>query len=462
MADRDDDGYSNSCGTNPNDIAMKQERTISKLCTHCQLNPTVFLYRRDSLCFACLEIIWVRKTKTNLFKSRPARSEIMSAVFGFTGSVASVVLLDVLNDALSTDRSQLRIVHIDTSAVLPKNHSWTSQDNQTYHDTLKRLVNDKYHDRWPLDIVKLEEELNMSAEEVFLLLDRVSDDKTSQEDVLSYLVRSALIRYAKRHNIHRIVTAENASTLSVKAISSCAKGRGFQIAEECSLVETMNDIDMIFVAPMRENLVDREVAYYFWKKNLECALGPRLVPYPLADSKSINGLTRAFLMSLQRGFDHSMHTVLRSTEKLTSVVHSSRSLHASSSTSASSLASSSSSEPNQGHGHRCTFCTRLLSAGERDHPALLCFSCNNMLFKSSASQNAVASEALTLFLNSQRQHTLVPGDARLPTEKPLKERGSRKAKVSTRKELKQQIQEFLIEEPAEADLGAFIPEDDAS
>lgn len=386
----------------------------------------------------------------------------MSAVFGFTGSVAGTVLLDVLNDALLEGRSLLKVVHIDTSSVLPKTHSWTIPDNDAYHATLKRLVNDKYNNRWPLEIVKLEDMLSMSAEDVFTLVDRVSADKTSQEDVLSYLVRSALIRYAKNSNIHRIITAENASTLSVKAISSCAKGRGFQIAEECALVETMSDIDMIFAAPMRENLVDREIAFYFWKKKLECAVGPRLVSHGLSDTKSINGLTKTFLMSLQRGFDHSMHTVLRSTEKLNTSAVPPRPPRISSQaagTSSTPLSNSSSSINSDTQVHRCTFCTRLLSVGERDLPNSLCFSCNNMLFKNVEGADTNPSEALSNFLNSQRLSTLAPALPRPATERSHSGRHTRKEKAVTRKEMKEHIKDFLIEDAAEADLGAFMEAD---
>jgi len=109
MTDREDDAYTNTCGTNPNDIATKQERVISKTCTHCQEGPSVFLYRRESICSACLEGTWVRKVRSNLYKSRPNRHERLSAVYGFTGSVSSVVLLDILNEALDIDRSDLYV-----------------------------------------------------------------------------------------------------------------------------------------------------------------------------------------------------------------------------------------------------------------------------------------------------------------------------------------------------------------
>lgn len=430
-----------------------------------------------------MEVALTKRVKLNLFKSRPNRHERLSAVFGFTGSLASVVLLDILNDALDVDRSDLLVVHIDFSAVLPPNGVWTRGDTDAYHSALRGLVENKHGGRWKLDVVKLEDVLGLSADELISLFATYQDDKTTQEDLLAYLVRGALIKYTREKNLHRIITSETASSLSIKAISSCAKGRGFQMAEECSIVDTMNDIDMVFALPMRENIVDREIALYFWKQGLQCAVGPRLIPHAVSETKSINGLTKNFLMSLQRGFDHSMHTVMRSVEKLTTGVHAQRSDHMSSLASSLSSSSSPSSSPTPSssstvvasslealsssssatshsvsdvHAHRCTLCTRLLSFDDRSNPAQLCYSCDKMLFRGPEAltgkpmtENPVLSKLLSL----QRLVVLAPAAARDSSV-----RQTQTSKVS-RKQMREQIQEFLLEDTEDTELGGFMPEE---
>jgi hypothetical protein len=377
-------------------------------------------------------------------------------VYGFTGSVASVVLLDILNSALDVERSDLFVVHIDVSAVMPESRGWTREKNDSQHAALKEVVDGCYDGRWKVDIVKLETLLEMTAEEVFGLVDSYKEDKTTQEDLLDTLVRSALIRYARDKSVHRIVTSETASHLSIKAISSCAKGRGFQIAEECSLVENLSEIDMVFSLPLHDNLLDREIAHYFWQKKLRCVEGPRLVPMAVSQTKSINGLTHSFLMSLQRGFDHSMHTVMRSVEKLTtSTTKSTLSDHKALT---SSGAESSSVTTDKLH-HRCTLCTRVLNLEERLHAASLCFSCDKMLFKAPEALNGgplPENDVLTRFLQFQRNCVLAPAEAR-----DLTVRQHQVSKVS-RKQMRTEIQEFLLDKEEEDDLGSFMTlEEDA-
>lgn len=407
-----------------------------------------------------MEVALTKRVKLNLFKSRPNRHERLSAVFGFTGSVSAVVLLDILNDALDVDRSDLEVVHIDYTALLPPTGTWTRADTDGYHSALRELVDNKYDGRWKLQFAKLEDVLGLTAAELVSLFAIYDSDKTTQEDLLTYLVRGALIKYTREKNMHRIISSETASSLSIKAISSCAKGRGFQMAEECSIVDTMNDIDMVFALPMRESIVDREIALYFWRRKLACAVGPRLVPIAVSETKSINGLTKNFLMSLQRGFDHSMHTVMRSVEKLTTGVHSQRSDHmvsiTSSSSSAPSTSGTGSNSPNSSQAHRCTLCTRLLSLSDRSNPTQLCYSCSNIVANTPETpsehplqENLVMSKILAL----QRDVVLAPASARDSTV-----RQTQTSKVS-RKQMRDQIQEFLLEDTEDADLGGFIPQE---
>lgn len=412
----------------------------------------------------CMESTWTRKVRSNIFKSRPSRSELLSAIYGFTGSTASVVLLDILNEVMDAHRSDIHVVYIDISGAMPASSGWTAADTESQLTALRAAVDDKYNGRWKLDIVSLEQMLNMTTEALSSLISSFSADKTSQEDLLSYLVRSALIRYSRLKSIHRIITAETASTLSVKAISSCAKGRGFQMAEEGLLVDHMTDLDLVWAIPMRENIVDREVACYFWDKKLTAVVGPRLVPLAISETKSINGLTRNFMMSLQRGFDHSMHTILSSIEKLITTPNPQPS---ESDASASQSTSSSSTSPSTievvsaatavGQSSvRCSLCTCLLSASERSNHRALCFSCNKMLGKSTTdTPSATTATEMDAFLRFQTDSVLAPPGAR--TEQPRRHQVS---KVS-RREMRDKIREYLVEQPSDddANLGALMDEE---
>lgn len=411
---------------------------------------------------ACTESSWTKKVRSNIYKSRPDKSERLAAVYGFTGSVSASVLLDLLNEALDPNRSDLYVVHIDISAAMLPQSGWTLADNEAQHRALREYVDNAYDGRWKLDIVTLEEVLEMKKEDVFSLISNLNADKTSQEDMLSYLVRSALIRYSRQKNVHRVFTSESLTSLSVKAIASCAKGRGFQMAEESSLVEEMKDLDIIWAIPMKDNLTDREIAYYFRCKQLTAVPGPQLIPLAISQSKSINGLTNSFLTSLQRGFDHSMHTIMRSLEKLSSepnagVADGSKD-NASSNASSSTGSSAAPLSTATSGAVRCSLCSRLRAASDRAAHPSLCFSCEKMLFKAQdghASAMTPEDPIVSSLLNFQRESVLAPAGKR-------EHKVEKQHQTSKRKQMREQISEFLLDhQDDDADLGALMsPEEE--
>ena len=221
------------------------------------------------------------------------------------------------------------------------------------------------------------------------------------------------------------------------------------------MVEHMKDLDIIWAIPLKDNLVDREIAYYFWTKRLTAIPGPRLVPLSVSQTKSINGLTNNFLMNLQRGFDHSMHTVMRSLEKLSSDPTYATLPESGEPTSPKSPKSSSSSatapDATPSGTLRCSLCTRLRSPSEHIAHSTLCFSCEKMLFSYQEEQTGmVAPEnpVLTSLLNFQQESVLAPAVERTP----VSERQHQVSKVS-RKQMREQIQEFLLDREEDADLG---------
>lgn len=351
-----------------------------------------------------MDQLWTKRVKTNLFKSRPVRHERLEALYGFTGSVQSVVLLDQLFNILDDERSSITLLHIDISSLV--RNKWSESEQLEHAKKLKNLVF-KYNERFNLKIVPLENIFKMDCIELLNLLDFYKSDLTTQEDLLSYFIRSALIIFARSNNLHRIITSQCASDLAINAISSCSKGRGPQIAQECNLLETLN-IDITFVKPLKDALLDREIAHYFWKHELEFVQRPKLF---LHSKTSINGLAQDFMMSLQRKFDHTMHTILRSVDKL--------------------------STPKTEKS--CVLCIRPLI---ENNSFQTCYSCHTMLFPTNLQLLPEQEKIVYSFFENQQKTVLVSAPHRIIE----KQTQNQKIQKLNQKQMRSKIQEYLIDE----------------
>lgn len=256
----------------------------------------------------CFDKIWIKRFKSHLLRVRPNKSDKLDLLVEIDGSMSSIVLLDSLNRVVAKSRSKLYFVHIDVSNVFNLHEEERDQRINTLMSILKSY-------EYELEVIKLEDSLNMTKEALQNVFQNTLS-LTSKEDLLSCFKRASLIREARERNVNKIVLSGNATDLSIQLISGCAKGRGFQIPGEISFVEFLTDINITFGNPLRDFILDRDIAYYWYKRNLHFIPTFKFHNLPSEQFKSINGLTQYFITDLQSKFSHTIHTLLRSSDKL--------------------------------------------------------------------------------------------------------------------------------------------------
>eukprot|EP01119_Soliformovum_irregulare_P000855 TRINITY_DN10628_c0_g1_i1.p1 TRINITY_DN10628_c0_g1~~TRINITY_DN10628_c0_g1_i1.p1 ORF type:complete len:264 (+),score=76.65 TRINITY_DN10628_c0_g1_i1:798-1589(+) len=137
---------------------------------------------------------------------------------------------------------------------------------------------------------------------------------TSKEEMLSHLRMALIAGFARSHKFEKVLLGDSATRIAINLISATCKGRGMALPDDLASMDTRYS-HVGFLRPMRD-FVSKEIAIYNRYFNLEVASIPTLDTLASTPKFSIDHLTEHFIQSLQMGFDHTIHTLLRSGAKL--------------------------------------------------------------------------------------------------------------------------------------------------
>lgn len=114
----------------------------------------------------------------------------------------------------------------------------------------------------------------------------------------------------------KVATGESGNNLAVRTISNISKGRGFTVSlaskyEDGHLAQG----NVAVLRPMKDFL-NKEIAYYNHVLKLEILTMPSITSRMPMKTSSIDRLVENFLNQLQTDFPATVHTLLRTAEKL--------------------------------------------------------------------------------------------------------------------------------------------------
>eukprot|EP00002_Diphylleia_rotans_P003758 TRINITY_DN12647_c0_g1_i1.p1 TRINITY_DN12647_c0_g1~~TRINITY_DN12647_c0_g1_i1.p1 ORF type:complete len:433 (+),score=85.44 TRINITY_DN12647_c0_g1_i1:82-1380(+) len=309
------------------------------LCIRCKTKSANILIIRSTYCKECFDNFYEHRFKINLTRARTSedKRKNLRILVAFSGGAASRSLLHLLQQMVFTTRKKIfiefAVAFIDEGCAL----GLSSEQRQHNRDQISKIV-ESYRDKVPIFISNLEDvfsgvppevanlddgEDKLEGEEVIpekVLKDllRGIPSLTSREDMIVYLRHQLLYRIALEQGYECVMKGDTATRLAIRTISETCKGRGFsvplQVGHSDPRFQGVN-----FVQPLRDFLV-KEVTYYNKLHNLETffipTMGTKLPP-----KSSINLLAEDFVAGLQADFSHTVHTILRTTEKLHAPPH---------------------------------------------------------------------------------------------------------------------------------------------
>lgn len=238
----------------------------------------------------------------------------------FSGGPSSRVMLHLLQDWISEkDRQQfshsgrrmfyrISVVFVDIGAAIGMTH----EERQEKQQKIRQICDAYGHET---AYITLEDAAFHGNEQA--LRDYLSSFKTlsSREDALKQLIRRCIFDQAVLMGIDKVALGDSANQLAVNVISDIAKGRGASVPHTVSYLTHDPRTNVSILRPMKD-LLKKEIVIFRHIHGLQEVFYPDLATRCDIKSASIDRLVESFITELQTEFPSTVHTIMRTTEKL--------------------------------------------------------------------------------------------------------------------------------------------------
>ncbi|XP_066860318.1 cytoplasmic tRNA 2-thiolation protein 2 isoform X1 [Anser cygnoides] len=136
---------------------------------------------------------------------------------------------------------------------------------------------------------------------------------TAKEELLQMLRSHLILHTARTRGYPKVMTGESCTRVAVKLLTNLALGRGAFLAVDTGFVDGRHG-DVTLVRPMREYMA-KEIAFYNHFFGVPTVITPPLST-KRREKTSIHRLMESFLLGLQVDFPSTISTVYRTGEKL--------------------------------------------------------------------------------------------------------------------------------------------------
>lgn len=150
------------------------------------------------------------------------------------------------------------------------------------------------------------------TEELLRLFD-AAETLTAKEELLQMLRSHLLLHTARTQGYTKVMTGESCTRVAIKLLTNLALGRGAFLAVDTGFVDSRHG-DVTVVRPMRDYMA-KEIAFYNHFFGVPTVITPPLHA-KRREKTSIHRLMENFLLGLQVDFPSTISTVYRTGEKL--------------------------------------------------------------------------------------------------------------------------------------------------
>lgn len=291
-----------------------------EICKKCNIQPVVIkLSFKEGQCRDCFLVYVRHKFRATLgaTKAVPRGSNVM---LYFDGSSAAVVLLDMINHAMTQEPFKRLhfnpfILFIDESAAL-------QMDRGCHLTRIRHLLqqfsfeNCHYSSIGSSCVAKLDEsDLAAFEENDQLFIGQLNAIKclTSKQDLMTKTRNNILCKAAQTLGCQFIFTSETVVDAASTLMTNIALGRGASVAQDVAFADRRS-MDVTILRPIRD-LNKLEVDTYVKLNKLE-VLDDNAYGTSAGDSASIQNLTRKFIHGLQANYTSTISTIFRTGDKI--------------------------------------------------------------------------------------------------------------------------------------------------
>ncbi|EFC49684.1 predicted protein [Naegleria gruberi] len=347
----------------------------------------------------------------------------------FSGGMNSTSLANLLHNCVSPNPNwklhfKWEYLFVDVTGALGLNSEERESVRQQVRDFCTNLdeSNNIIHIRSIEDMLFDGDEQRMKD-----FIFRQFNTMSVHEDLISQMVKTCIYKFAVEKNFKQVLTGESANHMAINVLSEISKGRGYIVPLQIVLEDkTMNNVPsfnpetdpvITYIRPVRSFLSNELAMYNHWTGIKKYVFVKNLTTKAGARQSTINRLVEDFISMLQKDFPSTVHAILRTIEKL--------------------------KVPDQ-NKIRCSMCGSFLSkedlkdakstSEDLSLSTCCCFGCKRMLtYSNSQNTQSIGKVAIT-DLTSE-----VFIDDSFPSY-------IQNSYQLTRKEMKEQIAEFLLED----------------
>eukprot|EP01113_Clastostelium_recurvatum_P050407 TRINITY_DN9533_c0_g1_i4.p1 TRINITY_DN9533_c0_g1~~TRINITY_DN9533_c0_g1_i4.p1 ORF type:complete len:473 (+),score=105.97 TRINITY_DN9533_c0_g1_i4:133-1419(+) len=246
---------------------------------------------------------------------RRNKREMDKVLLAFSGGMCSRALLHLVNECVGNAKRKkiffdVSILFIDESAIYDKDDGGA---------TLAQITSITQQHEFPLVVAKLEDvyqgDSTHSSRDQLRALLRGATTLSASEDVLQHTRQLLMHQVAVGLGRDRVLLGTSANRIAASIITSTARGRGGNaVPVDQSFSSSQGHFPTTFFRPMKDFLL-KEIALYSRVNHLECVTIPTLGTMK-GPKASIDLLTETFVERLQSEFPHTVHTLIKSAEKL--------------------------------------------------------------------------------------------------------------------------------------------------
>jgi Cytoplasmic tRNA 2-thiolation protein 2 len=241
-------------------------------------------------------------------------------IVAWSGGIGSSAALSNIQRLLTLHQRQcysftFEVVHIDETHVLPL----TDTERQQIRDQIKHAIS-SYGDikftTVPLanvfDIVSHEHKDNNAQERLQSLLASLSSP-TDKDDMIALLRTKLLAHISQTKGADTIIMGDSAMRKAIQVIAHTSKGRGSSIPHMLRTVDSRFGVK--FCQPFKSVIV-KEVVFYARLKHLEYVTIPTFGTKRTTTDGGINALTENFVCLLQTKFADTAPKLVKTAAKL--------------------------------------------------------------------------------------------------------------------------------------------------
>ncbi|CAI2367136.1 unnamed protein product [Moneuplotes crassus] len=317
-------------------------------CLKCKEKEGIIINRGDRSCESCFKQGCIHRFKTNLRNSLKIWKD-NSNLICVSGGPNSMAMLHLMHVSLFGESQRkmffkVHIVHIDDGVV----YGWDEEKRNTNIQLFKDAC-EKY--KFEYTILSLEsvfdvEKLNPNtkeftppiedskeyvnhhyqsteenAEKLRELLKYPSELCSSREDLIFNLKKWLLLDFALKFGFKKLLLGCTAVKVTSKVMSEIAKGRGLSLPNDVCFVDDRYLEDIKFMNPMRDYLLNEIQQYNKFNEvsvieRTSISLNNSKKAKKLPGFGSMNLLCEEFINELQVSNVQTVHTVLRTSNKL--------------------------------------------------------------------------------------------------------------------------------------------------